>query len=59
MSEFGDLIAGEARSRGLSKMVCTVCPAAKNSTESMKALLAYGFKIESSDLNLIYLIKGL
>jgi predicted GNAT family acetyltransferase len=58
-SEYADKIAEEARSKNFFKMLGTVSPKANGSTNSLKALLAYGFKLDSSDNNVIYLTKDL
>lgn len=48
-----------AKSKGCKKLYGTVCPSANGSTESIKVLLAYGFKLDSSINNLIAFVKDL
>jgi predicted GNAT family acetyltransferase len=50
-------IAEIAKERGYKMLTGSVCPTANGSTESMKALLAYGFKLVSSTHNFIILSK--
>ena len=57
--EFGDYAAGIARFKGKSKLLGSVVPNSKGSTESMQMLLAYGFKLDSSINNFILLKKEL
>lgn len=40
-------------------MRCTVCWQALNASDSMCAILAYGFRLKASDANLIYFEKDL
>lgn len=56
-SRFADEIADIARSKGCKKMIGSVVPSTKTSTDSMKTLLAYGMKLESSTNNFITLVK--
>ncbi|MES1988919.1 MAG: GNAT family N-acetyltransferase [Pseudomonadota bacterium] len=56
-SKMADSIAEEAKSKGYSKMYGTVLPSANHSTESLKVLLAYGFRLDSSANNAIILVK--
>ncbi len=58
-SEMADSIAEMAKAKGFTKILGSVCPSAKYSTESIKALLAYGFKIDSSTNNFILLSKNI
>lgn len=58
-AEYADAICKIALDKGLHKVIGTVAPSAKNSTSSMAVLLAYGFKLNSSDTNLIYFEKDL
>lgn len=58
-TRLGDEIAKIAKSKGCTKLYGTVVPSAKGSTESLKFLLAYGFKLDSSVNNFIALIKEL
>lgn len=56
-SNMANKIAEIAKSKGINKLYGTVCPSANNSTDSLKVLLAYGFKLDSSISNLIALVK--
>lgn len=46
-----------AREHGCTILSCTVCPSANGSTESMKVILACGFKLGQSVQNLISFVK--
>ena len=48
-----------AKEQGCSSLACTVCPAANRSTEALKAVLACGFKLRQSVVNLISFEKGI
>lgn len=56
-SDMVELIAAVARSRGCSEMLGTVVPSCKNSTTSLKILLADGMKLDSASDNLIVFKK--
>jgi ribosomal protein S18 acetylase RimI-like enzyme len=56
-SKMADMIAMIAKSKGLKKLYGTVKPSFQYSTESMKILLAYGFRINSSAIDAIALEK--
>lgn len=56
-SHLTDEIAKEAQERGYNILTGSICPTANGSTESLKALLAYGFKLVSSTNNFIILSK--
>lgn len=58
-SRLAEEIEKIAKSKGYKKLYGTVCPLANGSTESIKALLAYGFKLNSSVSNLIAFVKDL
>jgi GNAT superfamily N-acetyltransferase len=58
-SELADQIAKIARNKGCTYMIGTVNPAAKGSTESLKALLGYGMRLQSSHSEGIILKKEL
>jgi GNAT superfamily N-acetyltransferase len=58
-THLADEITKIAKSKGCTKLYGTICPTAKGSTESMKVLLAYGFKLDSSVSNFIALVKEL
>lgn len=52
-------IMGIAKERGCTKMVGTVQPSTKNSTDSLRVLLAYGMTLESSLNNLIVFSRSI
>lgn len=56
-AQYADTIATIAKSKGYSKMIGSVCPSAQGATESLKVLLAYGFKLQSSESNFIWFVK--
>lgn len=56
-SRYADQIAEEAKQKGFKKLLGSVCPQAMGADQSLKVLQAYGFKLLSSDKNLIYLEK--
>lgn len=58
-SKMADKIAGLAKEKGCTYLSGSVCPSTNNSTSSLKVLLAYGFKLAKSDVNMIWLIKEL
>ncbi len=54
---FVDKISEIAQDAGYEKLLTSVCPAAKDSTTSLKAVLACGFELDSLSESLIYLSK--
>ena len=58
-SDIADKISEIAKSKGFKKMLGSICPSTKNSTEGLKVLLAYGFKLDSSTNNFILFAKDL
>lgn len=48
-----------AKAKGCEKLIGTVIPSNKNSTDSLRVLLAYGMKLESSAPDLIVFGKGI
>lgn len=56
-SFLADRVTEIAKNRGFSKLLGTVKPSATGSTESMKALLGYGFKLISAESDAIYFEK--
>lgn len=58
-SKLADTISEIARKRGCTFMLGTVKPSAKGSTESLKALLAYGLCLSFSQVDGIVLRKEL
>src|SRR5438105_356331 len=47
-TKLADQIAEIAKQKGIHKMFGSVVPSANHSTESLKVLLAYGFRLRSS-----------
>jgi GNAT superfamily N-acetyltransferase len=58
-TELCEAIYELARARGLKRAVTTVAPRAGGSDVSIKAALAHGFKLDSSNLELIFLTKDI
>lgn len=58
-SKFADQVVEIGKKKGCTKVIGTVVPSRKGSTDSMKALLGYGFKLESSGNDFIILGKGI
>lgn len=58
-SKYADQVAEIAKAKGYTKMYGTVMPSASNSTDSLKVLLAYGFKLQSAAQNGIVLVKDI
>jgi len=56
-SAIGDAIVDIAKLRGCTELIGSVIPSTKNSTDSLKFLLSYGFKLDSSAHDLIVLKK--
>lgn len=56
-AEMANQIAQIAVAKGIKKLIGSVKPSNKNSTTSMKVLLAYGFKLESACNDGIILVK--
>lgn len=52
-----DQIVLEARSKGATTLLGSVQPSAKNSTTSLKVLLAYGFQLAFASQDAIFLRK--
>ena len=57
MTEFGDQITLTAKAANKKRLLGSVIPSNKNSTASMKALFAYGMKIDSATNDFILLSK--
>lgn len=55
--KYADKITEIARERGCTYLLGTIVPSTNGSTESMKALLAYGFQIHSCKEDMIFLTK--
>jgi GNAT superfamily N-acetyltransferase len=58
-SAIADHIVGVAKSRGCTELIGTVVPSTKNSTDSLRVLLGYGMKLDSSTNDLIVFKKDL
>lgn len=58
-SKFADLIAFKAKNNGYTKMYGSIVPSTKHSTDSLKVLLAYGFRLESAEHNAIIMVKDI
>ena len=58
-SQIADEIALKAKEDGCKYLYGTICPTAKNSTDGLKVLLAYGFKLDSCINNFIAFKKEL
>lgn len=58
-SQMADQVVKLAKEKNLSILYGSVCPAAKGSNESLKVLLAYGFRLDSSANNFILFRKDL
>lgn len=58
-SKMADEITEIAKKNGCTDLVGSVAPQAFGATESMKVLIAYGFKIDVSTNDLIYLKKNI
>lgn len=58
-SVLADLVAEEARGKGCTEMLGSVCPSAKGSTTSLKILLGYGFSLLSASNDAIIMRKDI
>ncbi len=58
-SSYADKIAEEAKSKQATQLMGSVNLNTMGATDSMKALLAYGFELQSAGNNMIYLVKSL
>jgi ribosomal protein S18 acetylase RimI-like enzyme len=56
-SSLADKVTKAAWEIGLRKLYVSVRPSYQHSTESLKVLLAYGFKLKSSGVDAIYFEK--
>lgn len=54
-----DFICIIAKNKGCKKVITSMVPSAKGSDYSMKVILKYGFRLRSSDYNVIYFEKEL
>lgn len=46
-----------AKESGYTRLYGSVAPSTKNSTDSIKVLLSYGFKLDSAGPNAIFMVK--
>lgn len=58
-SQIADEIAKTAKKEGFTKMLGSVVPSMKGSTDSVRVLLAYGMKLQSSTNDFIIFEKEL
>jgi len=58
-SQLADEITLFAKAKGFNKLLGSVIPTANGSTNSLKILLAYGFKLNSSTANFILMEKAI
>lgn len=58
-SRIGDIISDIARINGCTRLTGSVVPSLNGSTESLAALIRYGFKIHSCAQDFIILVKEL
>lgn len=58
-SKYADEIANLAKQKGYKKMYGSVVPSMSHSTSSLKVLLSYGFRLESSERNAIIMVKDI
>lgn len=56
-SDKADIIVEIAKSKGCTKLVMSIVPSAKGSTQSLKAALAYGMILDSCSNDFILLKK--
>lgn len=54
---YADKIVELAKAKGITRLVGSVCLNAKGSTESMKMMLAYDFKLRNLNGSMIFLEK--
>ena len=56
-SQLADLIVTIAQANGASKLIGSICLNVEGVTESMKVLLAYGFKFSHANGTMLYFTK--
>jgi hypothetical protein len=56
-SSLADRVVLEAKERGCTELLGSVCPSAKGSTQGLRVLLGYGMKLKSSDKDFIIFTK--
>lgn len=56
-SDYADKIAEIAKNNGCIFLIGSVCPSTNGSTESLKVLLGYGFRLDHSIGDLIFFRK--
>lgn len=57
--EMTDSVVEIAKKKGCTKIFCSVIPSTSGSTEANKALMAYGFRLDSATNNFILYIKDI
>lgn len=58
-SHLADHVERIAKEKGCKTLLGSVVPTANGATDSLKAMLSYGFKLQSSQANFIWLEKDL
>lgn len=58
-SDIAANIEAIAKQRGCTRLIGSVVPSAKGSTSSLKVLLSYGFRLESSANDFILFVKDI
>lgn len=58
-ASFADQITEIAKSKNYNKLLGSVDIRANGATESVKVLLAYGFRVLNTETNLIYFVKDI
>lgn len=54
-----DFVINEAKERGCTKLLATVCVQTNNATDSLKATLAGGFELKMTNSTMIYLERSI
>lgn len=58
-SDFAYSVETIAKEKGVKRVLGSVVPTANGATESLKAMLEYGFKLQSSQINFLWLEKDI
>lgn len=58
-SQYADKIAIEAKEKGFKKMYGSVVPTVNNSTDGLKVLISYGFRLHSAENNAVIMVKDI
>jgi len=58
-AEMADRIVEIAKSKGCTRLLGSVIPSTKNSTDSLRVLLAYGMRLDSSTADFILFTKDI